>query len=193
MPAPENAGIVFVRTDLKNGARHIPARWDHVVETRLCTVIGNEAGSRVATIEHLMAALHACGIDNATIEIDHAEVPVMDGSSDPFIFLIEMAGSIQQNARRRTIEILNPIEVTQNGKRARLSPGSIQRFSFAIDFDQAPIRRQRYEFTLSPETFKNEISRARTFGFFEEVDALQNRVLLAAVRLIMPLSSRTTA
>jgi UDP-3-O-[3-hydroxymyristoyl] N-acetylglucosamine deacetylase len=177
LPAPENTGIVFVRTDLKNGARHIPARWDHVVDTRLCTVIGNKAGSRVATIEHLMAALHACGIDNATIEIDHAEVPVMDGSSDPFIFLIEMAGTVEQNAVRRTIEILSPIEVAQDGKLARLSPAIESRFSFEIDFDQAPIRRQRYNFTLSPESFKNEISRARTFGFFEEVDALQKQGL----------------
>src|ERR1700727_662054 len=76
-PAPENTGIVFIRTDLTNGARLIPARWDNVVDTRLCTVIGNASGARVATIEHLMAALHAAGIDNATIEIDGAEVPVM--------------------------------------------------------------------------------------------------------------------
>jgi UDP-3-O-[3-hydroxymyristoyl] N-acetylglucosamine deacetylase len=177
LPAPENSGIAFVRTDLKNGARHISARWDHVVDTRLCTVIGNKAGSRVATIEHLMAALHACGIDNAVVEIDGAEVPVMDGSSDPFIFLIEMAGTVGQRVPRRVIEILNPIEVEQDGKRAKLSPALDQRFSFEIDFDQAPIRRQRYDFTLSPESFKSEIGRARTFGFFEEVDALRKQGL----------------
>ncbi|MDP9127383.1 MAG: UDP-3-O-acyl-N-acetylglucosamine deacetylase [Pseudomonadota bacterium] len=175
LPAPEETGIVFVRTDLKNGARLIPARWDHVVDTRLCTVIGNKAGARVATIEHLMAALHACGIDNAFVEIDRAEVPVMDGSSDPFIFLIEMAGTVEQRAPRKVIEILSTIEVVQRGKIARLAPALESRFSFEIDFNQAPISRQRYEFTLSPETFKSEISRARTFGFYEEVDALRKQ------------------
>jgi UDP-3-O-[3-hydroxymyristoyl] N-acetylglucosamine deacetylase len=177
LPAPENSGIVFVRTDLKNGARHIPARWDHVIDTRLCTVIGNKSSGRVATIEHLMAALHACGIDNATIEIDHAEVPVMDGSSDPFIFLIEMAGTVEQKVPRRVIEILSPVEVMGDGKLARLSPALESRFSFEIDFDQTPISRQRYEFTLSPENFKNEIGRARTFGFFEEVEGLRKQGL----------------
>ena len=172
-PAPENSGITFIRTDLKNGARAIPARWDHVVDTKLCTVIGNKSGSRVATIEHLMAALHAYGIDNAIIEIDGAEVPVMDGSSDPFVFLIEMAGVQIQNALRREIEILSPVEVALDGKRARLAPALESRFSFAIEFDEAPISSQAYDFVLSPEGFKAEISRARTFGFYEQVDQLQ--------------------
>src|ERR1700733_10823644 len=110
LPASEDTGIVFIRTDLKNGARHIPARWDHVVDTRLCTVIGNKAGSRVATIEHLMAALRAYDIDNAFIEIDGAEVPVMDGSSDYFVFLIEMAGVAVQKSARRMIEIVRPVK-----------------------------------------------------------------------------------
>ena len=172
-PAPENTGIVFIRTDLRNGARAIPARWDHVIDTKLCTVVGNKAGARVATIEHLMAALHAFGIDNAFIEIDGAEVPVMDGSSDSFVFLIEMAGVQQQNAPRRVLEILSPIEVADNGKRVKLSPALESRFSFAIDFEQAPISSQRYDFVLSADGFKSEISRARTFGFFEEVDQLR--------------------
>jgi UDP-3-O-[3-hydroxymyristoyl] N-acetylglucosamine deacetylase len=174
-PAPAGTGIVFVRTDLKNGARHIPARWDHVVDTRLCTVIGNKAGARVATIEHLMAALSACGIDNALIEIDGAEVPVMDGSSDPFIFLIEMAGTVEQDAQHRVIDILSPVEVKHDGKMAKLSPALESRFSFEIDFDQAPISRQRYDFILSRESFKSEIGRARTFGFFEDVDAMRRQ------------------
>ena len=92
LPAEANTGIVFIRTDLLNGARRIEARWDNVVDTRMCTVIANKAGSRVATIEHLMAALSAYGIDNVVIEIDGAEVPVMDGSSDAFVLLIEAAG-----------------------------------------------------------------------------------------------------
>ncbi len=173
LPAKENTGIVFVRTDLVNGARTIPARWDHVIETKLCTVIGNAHGGKVATIEHLMAALHAYGIDNAVIEIDGPEVPVMDGSSDPFIFLIEVAGVVEQQALRREIEILAPVEITENGKQARFTPAEESFFSFEIDFNRAPISRQTYGFELSAESFKNEICRARTFGFYEEVDQLK--------------------
>jgi len=173
VPAPEDTGVVFVRTDLMNGARKIPARWDHVVETKLCTVIGNDHGARVATIEHLMAALSAYNIDNAYIEIDGAEVPVMDGSSDSFVFLIEMAGIAEQKAPRRHIEIVKSVSVGSGDKRARLTPAGETRFSFEIDFNQKPIQSQSYEFLLSPGNFKSEISRARTFGFLEEVDQLR--------------------
>lgn len=176
-PAPENTGIVFLRTDLVNGARTVEARWDKVVDTRMCTVIGNNHGGKVATIEHLMAALGACGIDNALIEIDGAEVPVMDGSSTSFVFLLEVAGSVAQNARRLEIEILEPVEVEKNGKRARLSPSDMSRYSVTIDFDRAPILTQSCDVLLSPATFKNEISRARTFGFFEEVEQMQKQGL----------------
>ena len=172
-PAAENTGILFIRTDLVNGARAIPARWDHVVDTRMCTVIGNDHGGKVATIEHLMAALTACGIDNAIIEIDGAEVPVMDGSAASFVFLLEVAGTIEQDTLRREIEILAPVEVTHEGKRASLSPDEEARYSVTIDFDRAPILTQSCDVILSPTTFKNEISRARTFGFFEEVDQMQ--------------------
>lgn len=173
MPAPEDTGVVFIRTDLMNGAREIPARWDHVVDTRLCTVIGNPHGGNVATVEHLMAALYACGIDNAFVEIDGGEVPVMDGSSDPFVFLIEMAGIEEQKAPRRFIEIIAPVQVNDGIKQAKLLPDTESRFSFEIAFDRAPIRRQQYDFVLSAEGFKSEISRARTFGFYEEVDQLR--------------------
>ncbi len=173
LPAPVDTGIVFVRTDLHNGARRIAAQWDQVVDTKLCTVIGNKAESRIATVEHLMAALYAFGVDNALIEIDGAEVPVMDGSADPFVFLLEMAGVVPQSAPRREIEILKTIEIVDGNKRVRLSPSAERRFSVEIAFDQAAIGTQRYDFTLSPETFKSEVSRARTFGFFKEVDHLR--------------------
>ena len=172
-PAPEDTGIVFMRTDLFNGARAIPARWDHVIDTRMCTVIGNDHGGKVATIEHLMAALHACGIDNATIEIDGAEVPVMDGSSESFVFLIEVAGTVQQSAPKREIEILTPVFVEQDGKSASLTPSDEARYSVTIDFERAPIQTQNCDVILSRETFKNDISRARTFGFYEEVEQMQ--------------------
>jgi UDP-3-O-[3-hydroxymyristoyl] N-acetylglucosamine deacetylase len=171
-PAPENSGITFLRTDLYNGARSIKARWDNVIDTRMSTVIGNNHGGTVATIEHLMAALNASGIDNALIEIDGAEVPVMDGSSDSFVFLIEVAGIVEQNAARTEIEIMTPITVEQNGKRASLLPYDAPRYSVTIDFDRAPILVQSCDVILSRETFKNDISRARTFGFFEEADKM---------------------
>lgn len=172
-PAEENTGIVFIRTDLVNGARTIDARWDNVVDTRLCTTIGNDHGGKVSTVEHLMAALSANGIDNARIEIDGPEVPIMDGSADSFMFLLDMAGTIDLDAPKREIEILSPVEIATDGKLARLLPCEETRFSVTIDFDRAPIYKQSCDIALSPATFKSEISRARTFGFYEEVEQLQ--------------------
>jgi UDP-3-O-[3-hydroxymyristoyl] N-acetylglucosamine deacetylase len=180
-PAPEDTGIVFIRTDLKGEERHIPARYDHVVETQLCTTIGNSAGVKVSTIEHLMAALAAAGIDNAFIEIDGPEVPIMDGSSDPFLFLIEAVGLAAQTSPRRYLKIEKTINVpTQNAKdphaaekHVRLSPAAEQRFSFDIQFRHTAISRQRYDLVLTAGHFKAEIARARTFGFMEEVEQLR--------------------
>ncbi len=172
-PAAEDTGIVFIRTDLLNGARRIRARWDQVVDTRMCTAIGNDHGGKVATIEHLMAALAASGLDNVVVEVDGPEVPVMDGSSDAFVFLIEVAGVVDQNAPKREIEILKPVEVRHEGKVARLTPYDSARYSITIDFDRAPIKKQSCDVMLSAAAFKSEVSRARTFGFFEEVDQLR--------------------
>ena len=172
LPAEVDTGIVFIRTDLKNGARTICARWDTVVETQLCTVIGNPSGGKVATIEHLMAALHAAEIDNAIVEVDGPEVPVMDGSADSFVFLIEMAGVQTQNAPRREIVIVKPVEVMANGKRAALLPSDKTRFSVDISFDKKLIQNQHYDLTLSRQAFKAEVSRARTFGFYEDVEKM---------------------
>lgn len=172
LPAEPGSGIVFIRTDLKNGARSIPARWDHVVETQLCTVIGNPHGGKVATIEHLMAALRAAEVDNVIVEVDGPEVPVMDGSADSFVFLIEMAGVVEQKAPRHEIIIRKPIEVSANGKRVSLAPSAETKFSVEISFDKKLIQSQQYDFTLSRAGFKNEISRARTFGFFEDVEKM---------------------
>ena len=97
-PAAADTGIRFRRTDIRGSRSEIPARWDHVVDTRLCTVIGRADGVTVGTIEHLMAALRGCGVDNALIELDGAEVPILDGSADPFVFLIESAGTVEQAA-----------------------------------------------------------------------------------------------
>ncbi len=173
IPAPENTGIVFVRVDLANGARRVAARWDAVVDTRLCTVIGNEAGTRVATIEHLMAALRAMGVDNAFVEIDRAEAPMMDGSAAPYVAMIESAGTHAQGSMRKTIEILSPVEVADGPRFARLSPATESRLTVDIAFARAPIKNQTMDWVLSAEGFKRDISKARTFGFFEEVDQLR--------------------
>ncbi|HAX91010.1 MAG TPA: UDP-3-O-[3-hydroxymyristoyl] N-acetylglucosamine deacetylase [Rhodospirillaceae bacterium] len=172
LPAEPDTGIVFIRTDLKNGARAIPARWDFVVETQLCTVIGNPQGGKVATIEHLMAALRAADVDNAIVEVDGPEVPVMDGSADSFVFLIEMAGVKEQNAPRREIVIVKPVEVSMNGKHVSLMPADSAQFSVEIAFDNALIGQQRYDLMLSRQAFKAEVSRARTFGFLKDVEKM---------------------
>jgi len=173
LPAPVDHGIIFIRTDLPEGENRIAAQWDNVVDTRLCTVLGNAQGATIGTVEHLMAALRAMDIDNALIEIDGAEVPIMDGSAAPFVLLIEMAGVQEQDAPRQWIEILKPVHVTQNGKTASLLPGDQASFNVAIQFDNTVIDRQDYDFAVSAAAFKGEISRARTFGFLAEVDQLR--------------------
>ncbi|MDD3182121.1 MAG: UDP-3-O-acyl-N-acetylglucosamine deacetylase [Alphaproteobacteria bacterium] len=172
LPADVDTGIVFIRTDLKNGSRSIPARWDFVVETQLCTVIGNPHGGKVATIEHLMAALRAADVDNVIVEVDGPEVPVMDGSAGSFVFLIEMAGVVEQSAPRHQIVVLKPVEVSANGKKVSLTPSDQASFSVGISFDNKLIQNQQYDFILSRNGFKTEISRARTFGFYEDVEKM---------------------
>lgn len=173
LPSRPDTGIVFIRTDLKNGARVIPARWDRVVDTQLSTVIGNGEGGLVATIEHLMAALRAFGIDNAVVEIDGPEVPVMDGSSAFFVDMLEDAGIREQDAQRREIVVLKPVEVIGKGKSVRLEPAAVPSFSFDISFPQKLIQHQHCDFRLTRSAFKSEISRARTFGFYEEIEHLR--------------------
>jgi UDP-3-O-[3-hydroxymyristoyl] N-acetylglucosamine deacetylase len=172
-PAECDTGIVFKRSDLEPGRSLIPARWDRVVDTFLCTAIGNEHGVRIATIEHLMAALAGCHVDNALIEVDGPEVPAMDGSAAPFVFLIECAGVVEQEAARRAIEVLKPVTVVDSGRTATLSPDDCFRVSCEIEFDTDLIARQSFSVELRNGTFKSEISRARTFGFAHEVDRLR--------------------
>lgn len=172
-PAAADTGIVFHRTDLEGEDRIIPARWDFVVDTRLATTIGNQASACISTIEHLMAALAGCGIDNTIIEIDGAEVPVMDGSAAPFIFLVECAGMIEQNVPRKAIKIERPVEVGDSDKFISATPGNSFSVDFEIDFEDTAVARQQLSMRLVNGTFKTEIARARTFGFVHEVDALR--------------------
>nr|MDP9196608.1 UDP-3-O-acyl-N-acetylglucosamine deacetylase [Pseudomonadota bacterium] len=166
--------ITFVRTDQPAATAVVPALWDRVTETRLCTVIANEHGVSVSTVEHLMAALRGCGIDNAVVEIDGPEVPIMDGSSAPFVFLIECAGIVDQDAPRRTIRILKEVTVRDGDKIATLSPAAESIFSCEISFESKVIGRQIGLVHLGEGRFRSDVSRARTFGFLHEVEYLRS-------------------
>ncbi len=169
-PAEANSGIVFNRTDIDV---RIPARWDYVVDTRMCTVLGNEDGVTVGTVEHLMAALAGCGIDNAEIELDGSEVPIMDGSSEPFVYLIECAGVIEQQAARRVIRVHKEVEVALGDSAVSLKPGDCLDLHVEIEFDSKAVQRQALSVGLMNGSFRKELSRARTFGFLHEVEQLR--------------------
>jgi UDP-3-O-[3-hydroxymyristoyl] N-acetylglucosamine deacetylase len=172
-PAAINTGIRFKRTDAAGQGAIIPALWNHVVDTRLCTVIGNDEGVVVSTIEHLMAAFCGLGIDNAMVEIDGPEVPIMDGSAEAFVFLIECAGIVEQSAARRRIRVLKRISVGDDTTNATLTPGPFSSVDFILDFANPAVGRQEKSFRLTDSSFKRELARARTFGFAEEVEMLR--------------------
>ncbi|HJS31980.1 MAG TPA: UDP-3-O-acyl-N-acetylglucosamine deacetylase [Alphaproteobacteria bacterium] len=178
-PAPAGTGIVFRRTDLlrmtrgRPTAADIKADYRHVVDTRLCTMLGNAAGATVGTVEHLMAALYGAEIDNLVIEINGPEAPVMDGSAAPFLFLIDCAGVVEQDAPRRAIEILQRVTVDDGKRRLEFLPGAGFAIDFEIDFESTAIRRQSCFVPLSSESFRAEVARARTFGFLHEVKQLR--------------------
>lgn len=173
IPAEENHGIVFIRTDIIEGDNVIPARWDSVVDTQLCTVIGNDNGVRVGTIEHLMSALRGCGVDNLIVEIDGGEVPAMDGSAMPFVEVIENVGVKAQSLPKRAIRVLKEICVEDNGKSVTLKPDEACVFAGEIEFDHGDIGYQRFETQLVNGNFKHDIAQARTFGFLHEVEYMR--------------------
>ncbi|MBV9511720.1 MAG: UDP-3-O-acyl-N-acetylglucosamine deacetylase [Caulobacteraceae bacterium] len=172
-PAPAGVGVTFIRTDIDDRDNRIPAMAEAVVQTRLGTVIGNAAGVTVSTVEHLMAALAALGVDNAIIELDGPEVPIMDGSAEPFVEILDRTGLRRQEAARRYIEILQTVEVEEEGKRAALSPADRFEMAFEVEFESKAIGRQRVDVALDEALFRNEFADCRTFGFAREVDALR--------------------
>ena len=173
-PAAPDSGIVFRRADL---GVDLPARFDHVVDTRLCTVLGSLAhpDARVGTVEHVMAALAACGIDNVLVEMDGPEVPVLDGSSAPFVFLLDCAGRVEQAEARRTIEVLRTVRVVENGAFAELRPSHAPglSLSLSIEFDARAIGRQSYSMRLGEQGFRSEIAPCRTFTLRREIEAMR--------------------
>lgn len=176
-PAPVNSGITFRRVDLDEPV-DIPAHALNVTRTTLGTTLESR-GARVSTVEHLMAALAGLGVDNAFVDLTAAEVPIMDGSSEPFVFLLRSAGIEEQNAPKRFIRIRKPVEVREGDKWARMAPHHGFRLNLEIDFDHPALRRRRQRASLdfSAASFLKEISRARTFGFLSQIESLRERNL----------------
>lgn len=177
-PAPAGTGIVFKRLDVPVSKSIVRVRFDSVCETNLGTTICNEHGTTVSTIEHLMAALWGVGVDNALVELDAGEVPIMDGSSEPFVFMLECAGIKKLNSLRRILRILKTVEVRDGDSVARISPNregdTGLLLNIEIDFNHALIGKQVAEYDFRETTFKQSVSRARTFGFEHEVNALRS-------------------
>lgn len=176
-PAPVNTGIQFVRSDLA-GRPTIAARVERVVDTTLATTIG-DGSARISTTEHLLAALRAYGIDNALLDIDSHETPIMDGSAGPFIRLLKTAGRQRQQALRKVLRITRPLQFVDGNKTIRIEPYEGFKVTGRIQFDDALINEQRYSVEVTPERFIKEIAFARTFGFVEQVEQLwQNGLAL---------------
>ena len=177
-PAAVNTGIVFRRVDL-DPAVEVPAFATHVGDTSMNTTLEQD-GVRVSTVEHLMSAFAGLGIDNAYVDLSNSEVPIMDGSAGPFVFLIQSAGIEEQSAAKRFIRILEPVEVRLDDKWARFDPYDGFRVSFKIDFNH-PVFKSHQSFAsvdFSTNSFLKEIARARTFGFMRDIEMLRERNLV---------------
>jgi UDP-3-O-[3-hydroxymyristoyl] N-acetylglucosamine deacetylase len=172
LPADSDAGIVFHRIDDDGSFKEIPAIASEVGATSLCTVLGDPAGLHVATVEHVMAAFFGLGIDNAVVEIDAAEAPVLDGSAAMIVDAIDQAGIEVCSARRRYIRVLKPVRVDVGASWAEFRPYSSTRFEVSIEFDNPTIGRQAFATDVDPQAFRREVSRARTFGFMRDVERL---------------------
>ena len=173
-PASADTGIVFRRIDLATPV-DIPARADLVGETKLCSCLVRD-GVKVYTVEHLMSALSGLGVDNAYVDLDAAELPIMDGSASPFALLIQQAGLEQQVAAKKFLRVKKPVEVREGDKWARLEPHEGLRLSFSIEFRHPAIERSTQSVTVdfAETSYLKEIARARTFGFMHEVEDLKD-------------------
>src|SRR5690554_987844 len=172
-PAPVNTGIVFIRTDLEHDVE-VPARSSLVTDTTLCTALTQD-NVKVATVEHLMSAFAGLGIDNAYVDLSAPEVPIMDGSAGPFVFLIQSAGIAEQDAPKKFIRIKREVVVKEEGKEARFLPHQGFKVSFAIEFDHPVFEEQKQTAMVdfSTTSFVKEVSRARTFGFMRDLEYLR--------------------
>ena len=196
-PAPAGAGVWFCRVDVSDRDQMIPARHDAVSDTRLCTVLTNPAGVSVSTVEHVMAALAGCGVDNALIDIDGPEIPIMDGSAQVFVDAIQTAGLAFTDTPRRALRILSPVMVERGDARAELHPADAFAMDFSIAFDDAAIGRQRHAMTLGADGFARDLADCRTFTRLAEIEqlrahglalggSLDNAVVVDGARVLNP-------
>jgi UDP-3-O-[3-hydroxymyristoyl] N-acetylglucosamine deacetylase len=174
-PAPPHTGIKFIRKDLP-GHPAIRARFENVVDTNMSTTIGNN-GTKVSTVEHLMAAFFGLGIDNARVELDGPEVPIMDGSSAPFVFLLKSVGIKEQKPPKRFMVIKKNFKIQDGNRSVHISPSKELRICYTIDFHHPLLRNQEYEMCFSGKDFVDEISKARTFGFLKDIRILRENGL----------------
>jgi UDP-3-O-[3-hydroxymyristoyl] N-acetylglucosamine deacetylase len=174
-PAHPDHGIVFYRTDLASSPP-IPARIDRVVDSRRATTLGVD-DVRIATVEHLLAALCGMGVDNVRVEVDGPEIPILDGSAAPFVYVLRTAGIVSQKPSKRFLLVRRPVEVRSNGQWARIAPARRLSIACTIDFDHPLIQRQTYRMDFSDSAFAQDVARARTFGFMEEVERMRRENL----------------
>jgi UDP-3-O-[3-hydroxymyristoyl] N-acetylglucosamine deacetylase len=202
VPADAGTGIIFQRTDV-DGAAEIRATWQEVTQTSLQTVLGNPGENGMSTVEHLMAALHGLGVDNLIIEIDGPEMPIMDGSSADFVDAIDQVGLKRLDRGRRYLRIKKPVRVDNGGAWCELLPYNGSHFDITIEFDTPLIGRQRFASDMSPEVFRTELSRARTFGNVKDVEqlwkmgfalgsSLENSVAISEDKVLNPEGTRWT-
>ena len=172
MPAEANSGYVFLRRDVMPLRAQVPARWNTVVDTRLSTTVANAFGTRVSTIEHLLAALSVCGVHNARIVLDAPEVPIMDGSAAPFVDLVNKVGRQKQTALTQALVIDKPLEIREHNKHASLVPADEFSVDMSIEFNDPVIGKQSMNIKVNEEVFSQQLAPARTFGFQEQLDTL---------------------
>jgi UDP-3-O-[3-hydroxymyristoyl] N-acetylglucosamine deacetylase len=179
LPAPVSTGIVFVRTDLDNFP--VPASWRHVARVSYATSLMRQ-GVLISTTEHLLSVFYSMGIDNAYVEIDNLEVPILDGSGLPFVRLIQQAGIRHYRRKRRYLRIRRPIMVEDKGKRISILPAESFRLTCDTDYPQ-PVGRQSIELDVTPERYATEIAFARTFGWEHDLDQMRNMGLIRGASL----------
>lgn len=180
LPAPVSTGIVFVRTDLENFL--IPASWHHVAKVSYATSLMRQ-GVLISTTEHLLSVFYSMGIDNAFVEIDNLEVPILDGSGQPFVDLIAEAGVRQYRRKRRYLRIRRPVSVEDKGKRISILPADSFRLTCEIDFPHPLVGRQALEMEVTPQQYATRLAPARTFGFEHELDQMRTMGLIRGASL----------
>jgi UDP-3-O-[3-hydroxymyristoyl] N-acetylglucosamine deacetylase len=202
-PAEADTGIVFLRCGVDGQPdRELGAHYRSVTATEFATVLGDQSGPAVSTTEHVLAALHGLGVDNAVVEVDGPEVPIMDGSAEPFVAAIDQAGIVSLPASRRYIQVLKPVRVAKGESYGELRPHSrALRIETEIQFDHPLIGKQTFAGDVDPDLFRRELARARTFGFMRDVAKLwgagyalgasfENTVVVAENRILNPEGTR---